>query len=121
MSEKSSCGATPCEYRFSARLIGFSSTTLALNAPGYSIYNATKGAVEGMVRVIAKELGSRGITVNAIAPGPVETELFLRGKSQADIDRMVAMAPQKRLGQPSEIANLRSDEHTSEPQSLMRI
>src|SRR3546814_18234863 len=59
-----------------------------------------------MVRVIAKELGSRGITVNAIAPGPVETELFLRGKSQADIDRMVAMAPQKRLGQPSEIANL---------------
>src|SRR3546814_54376 len=94
------------QVRDGGRLIGFSSTTLALNAPGYSLYNATKGAVEGMVRVIAKELGSRGITVNAIAPGPVETELFLRGKSQADIDRMVAMAPQKRLGQPSEIANL---------------
>src|SRR3546814_19914424 len=59
-----------------------------------------------MVRVIAKELGSRGITVHAIAPGPVETDLFLRGKSQADIDRMVAMAPQKRLGKPSDIANL---------------
>lgn len=94
------------QVRDGGRLIGFSSTTLALNAPGYSIYNATKGAVEGMVRVIAKELGSRGITVNAIAPGPVETELFLRGKSQADIDRMAAMAPQKRLGQPGDIANL---------------
>src|SRR3546814_10925247 len=59
-----------------------------------------------MVRVIAKELGTRGITVNAVAPGPVETELLLRGKSQADIDRMVAMVPQKRLGQPSEMSNL---------------
>jgi 3-oxoacyl-[acyl-carrier protein] reductase len=94
------------QVRDGGRLIGFSSTTLALNAPGYSIYNATKGAVEGMVRVIAKELGSRGITVNAIAPGPVETELFLRGKSDADIDRMAAMAPQKRIGRPDDIANL---------------
>jgi 3-oxoacyl-[acyl-carrier protein] reductase len=88
------------------RLIGFSSTTLALNAPGYGLYNASKGAVEAMVRVAAKELGSRGITVNAVAPGPVETELFLHGKSAADVERMAKMAPQQRLGQPGDIAAL---------------
>lgn len=94
------------QVRDGGRIIGFSSTTLALNAPGYSIYNATKGAVEGMIRVVAKELGSRAITVNAIAPGPVETGLFLRGKSDADIERMAAMAPLQRLGQPDDIARL---------------
>jgi 3-oxoacyl-[acyl-carrier protein] reductase len=92
--------------RDDGRLIGLSSTTLALNAPGYSLYNATKGAVEGMVRVVAKELGGRGITVNAVAPGPVETGLFLDGKSDADVQRMAGMAPQKRLGQPDDIAAL---------------
>ncbi len=92
--------------RDGGRLIGFSSTTLALNAPTYAIYNATKGAVEGMVRVVAKELGARGITVNAVAPGPVETELFLRGKSDAEIERMAGMAPMKRLGHPGDIAEL---------------
>jgi len=90
--------------RDNGRLIGFSSTTLALNAPGYSIYNATKGAVEGMVRVVAKELGGRGITVNAVAPGPVETELFMRGKPQELIERMASIAPLNRLGQPDDIA-----------------
>lgn len=92
--------------RDNGRLIGFSSTTLALNAPGYSIYNATKGAIEGMVRVVAKELGGRGITVNAVAPGPVETELFMGGKPQDVIDRMAALAPLRRLGQPGDIAAL---------------
>lgn len=92
--------------RDDGRLIGLSSTTLALNAPGYSLYNATKGAVEGMVRVVAKELGGRGITVNAVAPGPVETGLFLDGKSDADVQRIAGMAPQKRLGQPDDIAAL---------------
>jgi 3-oxoacyl-[acyl-carrier protein] reductase len=92
--------------RDDGRLIGLSSTTLALNAPGYSLYTATKGAVEGMVRVVAKELGGRGITVNAVAPGPVETGLFLDGKSDADVQRMAGMAPQKRLGQPDDIAAL---------------
>jgi 3-oxoacyl-[acyl-carrier protein] reductase len=94
------------QVRDGGRLIGFSSTTLALNAPGYSIYNATKGAVEGMVRVAAKELGSRGITVNAVAPGQVETGLFLHGKSDADVERMAGMAPMKRLGRPADIASL---------------
>jgi 3-oxoacyl-[acyl-carrier protein] reductase len=92
--------------RSNGRLIGLSSSTLALNAPGYSLYNATKGAVEGMVRVVAKELGGRGITVNAVAPGPVETGFFLHGKTDADIDRMRNMAPLRRLGQPDDIARV---------------
>ncbi|PWE53438.1 3-ketoacyl-ACP reductase [Metarhizobium album] len=88
------------------RLVLLSSTTLALNAPGYSVYNATKGAVEGIARVAAKELGSRGITVNVVAPGPVETELFMAGKSEELVQRMAAMAPAGRLGQPEDIANI---------------
>ncbi|KQN13916.1 MULTISPECIES: SDR family oxidoreductase [Sphingomonas] len=97
---------TARRVRDNGRLIGLSSTTLALNAPGYGLYNATKGAVESIVRVAAKELGGRGITVNAVAPGPVETGLFLDGKSEADVQRMAGMAPQKRLGRPDDIAGV---------------
>ncbi len=88
------------------RIVSMSSTTLALNPPGYGIYNATKAAVEALTRVLAKELGSRRITVNAVAPGPVETELFIAGKSPAEIDRMAEAAPFKRLGQPQDIAEV---------------
>jgi len=91
--------------RDDGRIITFSSTTVALNAPGYGIYNATKGAVEGFTRVLAKELGPRGVTVNAIAPGPVETDLFLAGKTVADVQRLADLAPQHRIGQPVDIAD----------------
>lgn len=88
------------------RIVSMSSTTLALNPPTYGIYNATKAAIEALTRVVAKELGVRRITVNAVAPGPVETELFVTGKSQAEIDRMAQAAPFKRLGQPQDIAEI---------------
>lgn len=88
------------------RIVSMSSTTLALNPPGYGIYNATKAAIEALTGVLAKELGSRRITVNAVAPGPVETDLFVTGKSQAEIDRMAEAAPFKRLGQPQDIAEV---------------
>jgi 3-oxoacyl-[acyl-carrier protein] reductase len=90
--------------RDGGRIVSMSSTTLALNPPTYGIYNATKAAVEALTRVLAKELGHRQITVNAIAPGPVETDLFVTGKSQVEIERMAQAAPLKRLGQPHDIA-----------------
>lgn len=92
--------------RDGGRIVNFSSTTLALNAPGYAVYNGTKGAVEGFTRGVAKELGARGITVNVVAPGPVETDLFLNGKSEADVQRMAGMAPLRRIGTPPEIADV---------------
>jgi len=88
------------------RIINFSSTTLALNLPGYAIYNATKAAVEAFTPVFAKELRGRAITVNAVAPGPVATELFLHGKSQEQIQQFANMPPLQRLGEPEDIANV---------------
>jgi 3-oxoacyl-[acyl-carrier protein] reductase len=87
------------------RIINLSSTTLALNLPGYSIYNGTKAAVEAFTRVFAKELRGRRITVNCVAPGPVATDLFLNGKTEEQIQQFSKMPPLERLGQPDDIAN----------------
>jgi len=87
------------------RIINLSSTTLALNLPGYAIYNGTKAAVEAFTRVFAKELRGRRITVNCVAPGPVATDLFLNGKTEDQIAQFSKMAPLERLGQPDDIAN----------------
>jgi 3-oxoacyl-[acyl-carrier protein] reductase len=88
------------------RIINLSSTTLALNLPGYAIYNGTKAAVEAFTRVFAKELRGRGITVNAVAPGPVATDLFLTGKTEEQIQTFTKMPPLERLGQPEDIAGV---------------
>jgi 3-oxoacyl-[acyl-carrier protein] reductase len=88
------------------RIVNFSSTTLALNMPGYAVYNGTKAAVEAFTRVFAKELRGRNITVNAVAPGPIATDLFLNGKSDELIAQFSKMPPLERLGQPDDIANL---------------
>jgi 3-oxoacyl-[acyl-carrier protein] reductase len=88
------------------RIINFSSTTLALNMPGYAIYNATKAAVEAFTHVFAKELRGRNITVNAVAPGPVATSLFLDGKTDEQIQTFAKMPPLQRLGQPDDIASV---------------
>jgi 3-oxoacyl-[acyl-carrier protein] reductase len=87
------------------RIITVSSTTLAINLPGYSIYNGTKAAVEAFTRVLAKELRGRRITVNCVAPGPVETALFMSGKTDEQITQFSKMPPLERLGQPEDIAN----------------
>ncbi|WP_283147907.1 SDR family oxidoreductase [Silvimonas soli] len=86
------------------RIVNFSSTTLALNMPGYAIYNATKAAVEAFTHVFAKELRGRNITVNAVAPGPIATSLFLDGKTEEQIQTFAKMPPLQRLGQPDDIA-----------------
>jgi 3-oxoacyl-[acyl-carrier protein] reductase len=86
------------------RIVNFSSTTLALNMPGYAVYNATKAAVEAFTHVFAKELRGRNITVNAVAPGPIATSLFLDGKTEEQIQTFAKMPPLQRLGQPDDIA-----------------
>jgi 3-oxoacyl-[acyl-carrier protein] reductase len=88
------------------RIINFSTTTVALNLPGYAAYNASKAAVEAMTRVFAKELRGRRITVNAVAPGPVATELFLDGKTPEQIQNFAKMPPLERLGEPQDIAGV---------------
>lgn len=92
--------------RSGGRIINFSSTTLALNMPGYAVYNGTKAAVEAFTHVFAKELRGRDITVNAVAPGPIATDLFLNGKSDELIAQFAKMPPLERLGQPADIANV---------------
>jgi 3-oxoacyl-[acyl-carrier protein] reductase len=90
--------------RTGGRIINFSSSVVGLLQPTYGVYAATKAAVEAMTSVLAKELRGRNITVNAIAPGPTATDLFLKGKPQELIDRLAKAAPLERLGQPEDIA-----------------
>lgn len=87
------------------KIINLSSSVTALMMPTYGVYAASKGAVEQLTRVLAKELGSRKITVNAIAPGPVGTELFLNGKNDEDIRRLSQMTALGRIGEPQDIAD----------------
>jgi 3-oxoacyl-[acyl-carrier protein] reductase len=87
------------------RIVALSTSVIAKSLPGYGPYIASKSAVEGLVHVLANELRGRQITVNAIAPGPVGTELFLHGKSGEQIAALANMAPLQRLGEPDDIAN----------------
>jgi 3-oxoacyl-[acyl-carrier protein] reductase len=92
------------KVRAGGRIVNFSSSVTMLAMPGYSVYAATKSAVETMTLIFAKELRGRSITVNAVAPGPTATALFLTGKSQEQIDYLSKMPPMGRLGQPEDIA-----------------
>jgi 3-oxoacyl-[acyl-carrier protein] reductase len=86
------------------RIVNLSSSTTALMLPGYAAYVATKGAVEQFSHVLAKELGPKGITVNVVSPGPVDTELFGQGKTEEQKQAFARMAALGRLGQPDDIA-----------------
>jgi 3-oxoacyl-[acyl-carrier protein] reductase len=88
------------------RIIAFSSSVIAMAFPTYGPYIASKAGVEGLVRVLANEMRGRSITVNAVAPGPVATELFLTGKAEEQIDQLRKLSPLERLGQPEDIANV---------------
>lgn len=88
------------------RIINISSSVTRLILPTYGAYAATKGAVEQLTRVFAKEMGSRGITVNSISPGPTNTELFLEGKSEETIQRLAAMSALGRIGETEDIARV---------------
>ncbi len=88
------------------RVINISSSVTRLILPTYGAYAATKGAVEQLTRVFAKEVGSRGITVNSISPGPTNTELFLEGKSEETIQRLAAMSALGRIGETEDIAKV---------------
>jgi len=87
-------------------VINFATTVKRVFVPTYSTYTATKAAVDQLGKVFAKEVGSRGINVNTVSPGPTNTELFLKGKSQEMIDRNKAMAAFNRLGEPEDIAKV---------------
>jgi len=88
------------------RIIAFSSSVIAKSFPTYGPYIASKAGVEGLVRVLANELRGGNITVNAAAPGPVATELFLTGKAEAQIEELRKLPPLERLGQPEDIASI---------------
>lgn len=87
-------------------IINFSTSVNRIMLPGYATYVATKAAVEQLTRVFSKEVGSRGINVNSISPGPTNTELFTKGKPQEVIDRLASLSAFNRIGEPDDIAKL---------------
>jgi len=91
--------------RDGGRIVNLSSSITSRLVPTYGVYAATKAAVEAMTSILAKELRGRNITVNAIAPGPIATKLFLDGKPQEVIEGLSKLAPLERLGQPQDIAD----------------
>jgi len=91
--------------RDGGRIVNFSTSVVGLKLENYGVYAATKAAVETLTAILSKELRGRSITVNAVAPGPTATDLFLNGKSDELIARMAKMNPLERLGTPDDIAS----------------
>jgi 3-oxoacyl-[acyl-carrier protein] reductase len=91
--------------RDGGRIVNFSTSVVGTRLETYGVYAATKSAVETMTAILSKELRGRSITVNAVAPGPTATDLFLVGKSPELIDRFAKMNPLERLGTPEDIAS----------------
>lgn len=87
-------------------IVNFSTSVLGLSFPGYGAYAASKGAVEALTLILARELRGRDVTVNAVAPGPTATDLFLDGKDEETVARLAAQPPLERLGTPEDIASV---------------
>ncbi|MGO4344730.1 SDR family oxidoreductase [Paenibacillus sp. MCAF9] len=100
------CQQAALHMNANGRIINFSTSVVGAMFPTYSVYAATKGAVEQITRQLAKELGPKGITINAIAPGPVNTELFKVGKSEEQISGIANMNAFGRLGEPEDISSV---------------
>ena len=88
------------------RIINLSPSVTGVMFPSYSVYAASKGAIEQITRQLAKEFGFKGITINAIAPGPIKTELFMEGKSEQQIEALSKMNSMGRLGETEDIADV---------------
>ncbi len=90
--------------RDGGRIVNFSTSVVGTKMETYGVYAATKAAIETMTAILSKEMRGRNITVNALAPGPTSTDLFLDGKSPELIERLAKMNPLERLGTPEDIA-----------------
>jgi 3-oxoacyl-[acyl-carrier protein] reductase len=88
------------------RVVSLSSTVTRLMLPNYGAYAASKGALEQLTRIFAKEVGERGVTANIVSPGPVNTEMFTTGKSEETIKRMASMSFLGRVGEPADVARV---------------
>jgi len=91
--------------RQGGRIVNFSTSAIGLAMPGYAVYGAAKAAIETMTNIFAKEMRGKGISVNAVAPGPTATDLFLDGKPAELVERLAKAAPLERLGTPEDIAH----------------
>ncbi|GAA0375635.1 SDR family oxidoreductase [Microbispora corallina] len=87
-------------------IVAFSSSVVGLAFPGYAAYAASKGAVEALTLILARELRGRDVTVNTVAPGPTATELFLEANDEERIAHLAAQPPLERLGTPEDIAEV---------------
>src|SRR5258707_10401990 len=90
--------------RDGGRIVNFSTSVVGTKMETYGVYAATKAAIQTMTAVLSKELRGRSITANAVAPGPIATDLFLTGKSPELVDRLAKMNPLERLGTPEDVA-----------------